>query len=134
MRNKQANLSKNNIWGKNNARSSTNIYLIIYYTMQKQVIYNLDDKIQAVQELIDALWQKTIVNEENYLRQFWVVLNTMIEEFAFDFTKKGDKTPNNRFAQYIHEEFLPQYSKMLWFNLKTYQEDAKQKIWGNLIF
>ena len=102
--------------------------------MTKQVNFDLDDKIQSVQELVDALWLKATVNEENYLRQFWIVLNTMIEELWFDRTKKGEKVPNNRFAQHIHEEFLPQYSKILWFNLKTYQEDAKSKIGWNLIF
>jgi hypothetical protein len=102
--------------------------------MTKQVNYNLDYKIQAVQELVDVLWQKTTVNEENYLRQFWNVLNTMIEDLWFDKTRKNERVANNRFAQYLHFEFLPQYSKVLWFDLKTYQEDVKQKFWGNLIF
>lgn len=101
--------------------------------MQK-VEYTMDDKIHAVQELVDALWQKATVNAENYLRQFWNVLNSMIEDLWFDKTRKDGKIANNRFAQYLHFEFLPQYSKILWFNLKTYQEDAKQKLGGNLLF
>lgn len=96
------------------------------------VNFTLDDKIQAVQELVDTLWKSTKVTEENYLRQFWIVLNAMIEELWFDKTKKGDQVANDRFTQFIHFEFLPQYSKILWFDLKAYQQDAKNKINGNL--
>ena len=97
-----------------------------------QQVFTLDDKIQAVQELVDTLWKSTKVTEENYLRQFWIVLNAMIEELGFDKTKKGEQISNDRFAQFIHFEFLPQYAKMLWFDLKAYQQDAKNKINGNL--
>lgn len=99
--------------------------------MQK-VNYTMDDKIHAVQELVDALWKKEKINNENYLRQFGNVLNAMIDELGFDKTKKGEIIPNNRFAQHIHFEFLPQYSQILWFDLKTYQEDAKKRLNWNL--
>lgn len=104
---------------------------IIYNTMTK-VNYTMDDKIQAVQELVDALWKNKTINEENYMMQFSNVLNAMIEELWFDKTRKGEIIPNNRFAQHIHFEFLPQYSQILWFDLKAYQEDVKEKLNWNL--
>lgn len=120
------------IRGKNNARSSLTKFIFLIYNTMTNVNFTLDDKIQAVQELVDTLWKSTKVTEENYLRQFWIVLNAMIEELWFDKTKKGDQVANDRFAQFIHFEFLPQYSKILWFDLKAYQQDAKNKINGNL--
>lgn len=92
----------------------------------------MKDKITAVQELVDACsWITTEVNEENYLRLFWSVLDNMISELWHDKTKQ-DKVANDRFAQYLHFEFLPQYAIMLWYNLHAYQEDVKQRIDWNL--
>lgn len=64
----------------------------------------------------------------------YVEQKAMIQQLGFDKSKNEVVQVNEQFVSFIQNEFLPQYSKMLWFNLKTYQEDAKQKIWGNLIF
>jgi len=108
-------------------------FIFYLYTTMQNVDYTMDQKIQAVQELVDALGKNTtVVTEENMMWAFANVFNSMIEELGFDKTKKGDLVPNDRFAQHIHFEFLPQYSKMLGFDLKAYQEDAKEKLKGNL--
>lgn len=99
----------------------------------QNVVNTQDQKIQSVQELVDALGKtKTTVTEDNYLWAFGNVFSSMIEELGFDKTKKGELVPNDRFAQFIYFEFLPQYAKIIWFDLKAYQEDAKNKLKGNL--
>lgn len=116
-----------------NVKTCETTFIFYLYTTMQNVVFTLDQKIQAVQELVDALGKNTTtVTEENIMWAFGNVFNTMIEELGFDKTKKGELVPNDRFAQYIHFEFLPQYSKMLGFDLKAYQQDAKEKLKGNL--
>ena len=116
-----------------NANPCETSLFLTYITMQN-VVYTMDQKIQTVQELVDALWKNTTVTEENHLWAFFNVFGTMIDELAFDKTKKWEHVPNHRFAQFIHFEFLPQYSKMLGFDLKPYQADARDRIKWNLNF
>lgn len=106
-------------------------FIFIIYNTMKKVNYTTDDKIQAVQELVDALWQNKTINKENYMMQFSNVLNAMVEELWYDKTKKGVKV-NDRFAQFLHFEFLHQYSEILWFDLDAYRVDLKEKLNWNL--
>lgn len=90
----------------------TNFIFSLYSTMHK-VQYTMDQQIQAVQEVVDAFGKKITVTEENMMWAFGNVFNSMMEDLGFDKTKKGEIITNDRFAQFIHFEFLPQYAQIL---------------------
>lgn len=93
----------------------------------RKIEYTETEKVHIVQELIDGLRTKEKVTPENYLRQFAIVMNTMIENLGFDPTQKNE-VANKQFHTYMHTEFLPQYAIILWFNLKNYQADLQKKM------
>lgn len=87
--------------------------------MQK-VNYTEAQKIETVQELINAIGTGVEVTSENYIRLFGNVLNNMIDELGWDKTRKGEKIQNKEFGSYIIKLFLPQYCNMLDLDLHTY--------------
>ena len=99
--------------------------------MQK-VIYTLDDKIHAVDELITSFGRDMLCNADNHMRYFWLFLNTMIEQLGFDKTQKDVVQINEQFASFIQNEFLPQYAEILWFNLGEYRADVRAKLASGL--
>lgn len=55
----------------------------------------------------------------------------MIEQLGFDKTK-DENVINEQFTSFIQNEFLPQYSEILWFDLGEYRADVRAKLASGL--
>lgn len=101
--------------------------------MQK-VIYTLDDKMNAVDEIITAFHIYPdgcftgFLSEENYVRYFQKFLNSMIDQLAFDKTQKDVVQINDQFVSFIQNEFLPQYAEIIGFDLNEWREYVRARL------
>lgn len=98
---------------------TTTLLFLHTFTMQK-VMYTTAQKVDTVQELINAIGHDTVATEENYIRLFGNVLNAMIDELGWDKSRKGENIQNHVFREYIKREFLPQYCNMLDLDVVNY--------------
>lgn len=107
-------------------RITKHLYFLILLTMQK-VQYTIHDRIEAVGDLIQSFWKVVQINEENYLAEFALFINAMVDQLGFDKTKDGQSV-NQLFVDYLQNEFVPQYAKILGEDPQAYINAINKKI------
>ena len=99
--------------------------------MQKEK-YPMDYQVQVVQELVDTIGDGSKVTAENYKRKFVTIVQEMVEAFVFDVTKKGEKVENEKFADFIDNEFLTQYCQVLDMDINQYRGAWRSTVLPNM--
>ena len=92
----------------------------------------MDYQVQVVQELVDTIGDGSKVTAENYKRKFVTIVQEMVEAFVFDVTKKGEKVENEKFADFIDNEFLTQYCQVLDMDINQYRGAWRSTVLPNM--